>query len=647
MVTDPLAEARSALKAFAEGRSGYVSNCLPGDALQLEDRAVLDALARRLGPRRLGAILADDVQVHSPVKEHVDGRWLQHTQTVGINVRTVQDFWGALKFVLTLPPHVGAVHLLPVCEPGVVSSLYGMASWRINAEFFSPAWARLVPELHSVERQLKVFVALCHVLGKTVGLDVIPHVDRFSEIVLCRPAHFEWIRRDDLQILDQRSRLHEEVEQLILGWLTGRSTRQAAERSFRRPSQLICHELFGSGTARQRNERRDELISFLHRYGYETLPATMGPPYRGLQLLPGDENVTTDDRGRRWREYGFTDPGPMARVFGPLTRYKLYDRLDDNRRWRIDHDSPRWAVWEYLADCYEELVGAFDFDFMRGDMSHVQTRPGGVPKHSVEPYDPLRFVLRRCRQQRAYFAYFAESFLAPDDYMTYGSEAEHLERSNADVALGNLQSFSPESPAFWSDLADYMSLAQQRSFRPAFTVMTADKDDPRFDANFRHGSVARYFFACFCPALPSYWSLGFRQRELHLSPAPNEFYTKLYVFHYDRGPKATEGPYRWGNNRERWTACRRIDGFRQNMQTAPSEDFVWLRRPERASPSRLVAWQWGELCFAVNFGVWFEQLSLTAYTDPLDPVFVTRPDAFSVDTQMLAPGAGLVFWAEA
>jgi hypothetical protein len=34
-------------------------------------------------------------------------------------------------------------------------------------------------------------------------------------------------------------------------------------------------------------------------------------------------------------------------------------------------------------------------------------------------------------------------------------------------------------------------------------------------------------------------SLGYEQRDPHPVPAPNENYTKLYVFQLDEGPKAT------------------------------------------------------------------------------------------------------------
>ena len=592
----------AALSRFASGRATHLAGVHPRDAVRANTRTVFDALHRRLGPEVLAKALDPAAQVESPRANEADGRWLQHTSCMGVNLRTTGGLLGAVKYVLTLPPHVNAVHLLPVFEPGVVGSLYGMASWRINAEFFDAGWARLVPAMRHVNDQLRAFVDLCHALGKTVGLDVIPHTDRFSEIALCQPWLFEWVQRDDVRILQQRADLHRVVEQVIVLWARGRTDARLATAFFARPEPEIARELFGDGDFSARNARRDELIQFLYERGYEPLPATMAPPYRGLELDPSQQAVTVDARGRRWRDYRFTEPQAMSRVFGPLTRYKLYERLDDNAAWAIDHDKARLPVWDYVARHYHAVVAQFGFDFMRGDMSHVQTRPGGVPPGEVEPYDLLRYVKRACAKTYPHFGYFAESFLTADDYMTYGSEAAHLDKSEADVALGNLQNYAPAHAAFGDLLARYTDLRQNHRFAPCFTLFTADKDDPRFDANFDEGSVARYFFAACCTAMPAYSSLGFRVRDRHVEPWPNEYYTKLYVFRYDEGPKATRGPYRWGDNAALFAQLTMIDQLREQHGVGFDGDgFAWLQAPGKQA-STVLAWRQGRFVGAINWG---------------------------------------------
>ena len=531
------------LAEFAAGRSSYVRDLCPQRALELPTPEVLQLLHHRLGADTLSAALAPGRRLPGPVSAETNGEWLRRCHTVGVNVRTVGHFWNVVKYALTLPAHLRGVHLLPVWEPGVVASLYGLASWRINPEFFSPELAARLPGAGTVEDQLRITVNLLHALGKAVGMDVIPHTDRYSEMVLAHPHHFEWLRRDGLTIVDHSAKLH-------------------------RAARHVIREHLAATGGTVRSERL-ALIDRLYRAGLEPLPATMGPPYRGLAVDPDPAARTVDAAGREWRDYRITHPTAMSRAFGPLTRYKFWGRRDDNRGWAIDFGRPRRRVWRYFTGQYAAVQAAYGFDFMRGDMSHVQMRPGGVPDEIDDYYDPLRAVKRRIRRRAPHFAYFAEGFLAPDDTMAYGNEADHLRASEAEVTLGNLQSMAPGTDEFMDTLGGYLDLARDdngRRLTPAFTAITGDKDDPRFDAFHHHGEVARLFFGLFNPHLPLYYSLGFRQRDRHYEPWANAFYTKLYVFREESGPKATHGPWRWGGNFALFRATAELDRFAEGLE---------------------------------------------------------------------------------
>ncbi|MFK8058262.1 MAG: hypothetical protein AB8F78_19210 [Saprospiraceae bacterium] len=639
--------AKSSLRAYAEGKTDYLQDCLPSATQDLDGRAVLDALYRRLGPV-LAKALRPDQQIDSPLLGKTSGEWLKQSSSMGINLRTTGGFLRALKYVMTLPPHINSIHLLPVFEPGVVGSLYGMASWRINNEFFDRTWARIVPSQRHVNDQLRAFVNICHALGKAVGLDVIPHTDRFSEIVLVNPWLFEWFKRDDATLLSHRTDLHEEVAAHICGFATGRLDIDANRAFFSRSEEQISTILFGNGDVGSRNARRDELISYLYNRGYETLPATMAPPYRVLELDPTEEAVTVDEKGRRWREFRFIAPQEMSRVFGPLTRYKVWERKDDNQAWEIDHDTPRMAAFNYVANHYAAIVAQYGFDYMRGDMSHVQTRAEGVPKSPADPYDILRYVKRKCAEMYPHFAYFAESFLTEDDYMTYGSETAHLNASEAEVALGNLQNYAPHDPTFHRLLAEYDDIAAAGKVLPSFTLFSADKDDPRFDAFYEEGNVARYFFSCFCSRFPSYNSLGFRQRDKHTEPAPNEHYTKLFVFYYSEGAKGRKGPYVWGENETLWQAISNIDSFscadlkiRQNLGFSEIQTFEWLLAPDATGKRQMLVWQVNEQVFAVNFGKKAATIPASILAGK-EMVFTTSAKALDTKRGKLFPDSGIV-----
>jgi hypothetical protein len=582
---------------YATGRQTFLP-ALPEDVLAFPIRGVLYALERRYGAGYRQALNPDE-RVPSPVRDRPDGSWLKTSNLVGINVRTVGNFWRVIPYVMTLPRAVDGVHLLPIWEPGVVASLYGMASWQLNDEFFSPELAEALPHLDTLEKQLRVVVNLLHLMGRTVGLDVIPHTDRYAEIVLTNPTYFEWLQRRGFEIRAHGTLLYEPVQGVIFEWLTQAGPAEAGRPLPARAAEFWGETwtetergraLFGTPTDRMgRNKRRNGLIQRLYEAGYEPVPATMAPPYRGLIVDPNPQAAILDEDGRLWREYLIEKPEGMSRVFGPLGRYHLYETLPDS--WTLDFSRPRTAVWQYVSAQYAEAVRRYDFDFMRGDMSHVQMRPAGVPATPDAYYDIHRYIKAQIRNEKPHFGYFAESFLAPAGRMAYGDEPDHLDASDADVTLGDLQSRTVGTPEFVQALRYYRDLLDTRTFAPAFTVMTADKDDPRFDWYYQSGNEVRAFLAYFLTDMPSYTGLGFELRDPRLEPAPNEYYTKLYVFQLREGRNATRGPYRWGQNAALFGRLTRLKQFADSLWSQIQYQPVrWLLPPDATGHQYLLAW---------------------------------------------------------
>lgn len=571
---------------------------MPGDAVQRPIEEVMAVLERQY---RAGFYAAFEGATYpSPVCDHQDVSWIKVANTVGINVRTLGDFWSVVPYAMTLPNAQNAIHLLPVFEPGVVSSLYGPTSWNINPEFFNQRLFQLFPHLDTVDKQLSLVIRLLHLMGKTVGVDVIPHVDRFAEQALANPALFEWIQRDDMVIVRHDADLHLEVQAELYGFLQKRGSllsemnfpASAHEFFYAWPEALRLRMMFGEpGDYQGRLARRVDMVDLLYQSGYETLPATMGPPYRGIEVDPNPEAKITDLAGRIWRDYRITRPEKFSRVFGPLARFKLYEPKDQNRDWQLDFDRPFVPAWEYVCGHYREIQAAFDFDFMRGDMSHVQMRPEGTPAVRDAYYDLLGAVKQRVLLEKPYFGYFAESFLAPPGEMAYGDECDHLEAAFADSTLGDLQSEPIGSESFVQEFARYDRMLRTRSFAPNFTIMTADKDDPRFDAFYLKGNETRHFIALFLTDMPSYMGLGFECRDPHPVPAPNEHYSKLYVFQEQEGPKRTSGPFVWGQNQALYANIVRQKELSENIFPAiAGAATTWLIPPDPSGQRKVLVW---------------------------------------------------------
>lgn len=575
---------------------------LPEDIMQIPLPEILGLLDNHFGDR-LYAAFDPDVFVPSPVLNRGTD-WIKTANTIGINVRTIQHFWNIIPYALGLPGAQNALHILPIWEPGVVASLYGPSTWDINPAFFSAELAESFPHLDTVEKQLKVVVNLLHLLGKAVGMDVVPHTDRYAEMVLANPGLFEWLQRSGTLIVRHDPGLFRDVQTKILAFLH-KSNSLVTEKAIPEnetaffddyPEELRLQMLFGMPhDYAGRLKRRKILIQLLYDQGLETVPATMGPPYRGIEVDPDPKAKVIDDEGREWLDYRITKPGKFSRVFGPLARYKLYEAKDDNVNWEIDFSRPNHAAWSYVCAHYQRIQAEFGFDFMRGDMSHVQMRSNGVPPEPDEYYDLLGAVKQTVLPEKPYFAYFAESFLAPPGEMAYGDECDHLEASLADSTLGDLQSEPVGTQRFVQLFAQYRQYLETRRFAPNFTLMTADKDDPRFDSYYMEGNEIRYFIALFLTDMPSYMGMGFECRDPHPEPASNEFYSKLYVFHLSDGPKGTCGPYRWGQNKTLYERLARQKVLSEKISPQIRDARVrWLLPPDPTGQGKVIAWTQAE-----------------------------------------------------
>ncbi len=602
------------VQAYINGKTSFVASLLPEHLLQLSVQETAAILRARFGSAIDMALSPEYTQtetlpttvpqaIRSAAAAEPDCRWLQRCNMVGVNVRTLGNFWNLVKYALTLPQSHDAIQLLPIWEPGVVGSLYGMSSWEPNLEFFSAELAESCPHLATTETQLRAVVNLLHVMGKTVGMDVVPHTDRFSQIVLSYPEYFEWLQRQDAEIISHDEHLFEAVQQKIMAFLALHGAAVADEPipterttffSDKTDEARRLRILFGQpADAELRQSRRNLLIQYLFSYGYEPMPATMAPPFRGMTPDRREEAKGVDGNGMIWRDFMITNPQPMSRVFGPLARYKLYHPRNRNRDWELDFDRPHVEAWDYVCAHYADVQRRYGLDFMRGDMAHVQMRPDGVP-HKLDRYYDILGAIKQYIQEvnnAPSFGYFAETFLAPRDVFGYGEEMDHLEAADADASLGDLQSTCVGSPVFLQRFRQYADWAETRRCTPSFTLMTGDKDDPRFDEFYRHGSDVRLFIALFLTDMPSYMGAGFETRDIHYAPAPNEHYTKLFVFHENDGPKATHGPYLWGKNGVLFSRLTRLRTYAERIWTTiRGAKCRWLIPPDANGENPIIAW---------------------------------------------------------
>jgi hypothetical protein len=143
----------------------------------------------------------------------------------------------------------------------------------------------------------------------------------------------------------------------------------------------------------------------------------------------------------------------------------------------------------------------------------------------------------------------------------------------------------------------YLDDLATRSTAPAFTVMTADKDDPRFDLFYRAGNEVRLFTALLLSDMPSYTGLGFEIRDVHLEPVENERYTKLFVFHEEGDSNIYPSKARfsddfiWGTNDELFARLTDLRVFAEAVLPDIADSTTrWLVPPDATTLRGIAIW---------------------------------------------------------
>ena len=83
--------------------------------------------------------------------------------------------------------------------------------------------------------------------------------------------------------------------------------------------------------------------------------------------------------------------------------------------------------------------------------------------------------------------------------------------------------------------------------------------------------------------------LGFELRDPHPAPAPNEHYTKLYVFRIDEGEKATHGAYQWGKNRPLFLTINKMKKYAESiLKEVQFAESQWIILPD--ADNKIIVW---------------------------------------------------------
>lgn len=172
---------------YAEYSSGGYLRRTPSDLLKVSDAAIAVFYEK---------ISHDPKQYPSQNKS--DSAWMAQSDFCFMNIRACGtgsaygNFISAAKILPGL--RVDAIHLGPFTEY-TFHIIYVPVSLKKISSLMTHTY--LEQKGFSAEMQLRAFVSAAHLLGKSVGFDIEPHMAQFSITGLEQPELFRWIKLDE------------------------------------------------------------------------------------------------------------------------------------------------------------------------------------------------------------------------------------------------------------------------------------------------------------------------------------------------------------------------------------------------------------------------------------------------------------------
>ena len=283
----------------------------------------------------------------------------------------------------------------------------------------------------SAEQQLRAFIDAAHMLRKSIGFDLEPHVAQFAVTVLEDPDLFRWIKlsevdRDELDYgltydvmlgAEWQCRLAQEVRQIVRRHLShlGLAVLEAQESDSAEFIQLKLQAIHG-------------LTCVLIDRGYWTVPlhhweGVGVPAFRDYDLpscFPQFRYLTRDGQD------------VSDRTYGVLTPFAFYSGLQANRApvAAPPRNERTIAFYEQIFPWWRDRFG---FDFVRYDYAgHLSEaarpeNPDFPTSDRPTPYILLRSIRAAKSPDKPYVGAFAENL---------GDDLEPYAEVGFDVTLG-------------------------------------------------------------------------------------------------------------------------------------------------------------------------------------------------------------------
>jgi len=318
------------------------------------------------------SLLENEKVAVSPVRGRENSSWMVESDFCFINVRAtgINDKHGSFIQAAKLLPGIRAngIHLGPFTsyDFGVIYAVKSVTT-------IDPILVdhNLETSGFSASQQLQAFVAAAHLLDKTVGFDLEPHMTQFSVEALQNPQLFRWIK-----LSPDKTSLYENAA------MTTMMSPEVQENIYKEIRQLVEDSLKTSGLNSlelQNNNSREihesteklyvEIIKLLISQGFWTVPShTWGGA--------GIPEFSRYNHEHNYPEFTYLtasgeDQGDAALAI--VTPFRFYNglavnRLSDKREISILDEE----VLDYFCRIPDKWIFEYNFDFVRYDsVDHI------------------------------------------------------------------------------------------------------------------------------------------------------------------------------------------------------------------------------------------------------------------------------------
>lgn len=562
--------------AFERQNLSYFPVSNPEDAIKWSYETRRKNIESLIGEKRIRQ--AFDIYKPYLAPDNID---FNKIKIIGIHPRIAKTFGGIISYAMTSPNE--GVHLLPLLEPGCANSLYAASSWNVNNEFMD---AELTSKGYDTpEKQLKLTVNVLHSLGKKVGIDVVPHTDRFSQQVFTNPDCFYWIHveneggKDVGKYLQKTDGVKQTVKEFLEtnGDINGKKINgKTLEKLYELSDEERERIIFGKADKEKRDTRRVELMNAVRAKGYETVPVSIESANR-LPVFDKYNSIIVDGKKITWAEFKFPDDfeygyelykvhedrvNPPKGLFGNLTPYKFYD-IDDKGFFKSDSMNKKTV--DYFANKVSDFVNEYHFDFSRNDMMHLQYSQANKKSQTQQTDEAWHHIKNKIKEKNPDFKFFGEIF--GENIYTEG--LKDAENKRTDVILGASHYKKGQN---FTDLVKKYSKSDSK-VKQAVTVMTTDLDEPVYNDLLKPNLIKlREFYKWFMP-LPGYSAIGYETKE----DKPKEK-REAYTLNFTNVDNVNNyAPFEWRKNNKLYFQMSKMQMVYDKIKsTIKKQNLLWL-----------------------------------------------------------------------